>query len=200
MNENRLTTAAKNLDLIAKLFRGISSTLAVVCLVFAVLIPFFGEKMFDMGSLSLDMKYVKVYLADEVLPSFGLLKVFFTILLASLSAICCVITYGIKQLREILAPMKEGRPFEANVPGCIRKIAWSILAGGGVYAIVSFVESMILTKAFPLEQILSSSVIESIEYTYTTDLGFVYIFAAVMFLSCIFEYGQKLQRESDETL
>lgn len=200
MNENRLTTAAKNIDLIAKLCRGISSTLSIVCIVFAALVLFFGEKMFDMSSFSLDMKYIKVYLADEVLPSFGLLKIFFTILLTSLSAICFVVSYGIKQLREILAPMKEGRPFEASVPGCIRKIAWSILAGGGVYALVSFVESMILTKAYPIEQILSSSVIESIEYTYTTDFGFVYIFAAVMFLSYIFEYGQKLQRESDETL
>ena len=200
MSENRLTTAAKNIDLIAKLCRGISSVLSIVCIVFAALVLFLGEKMFDMSSLSLDMKYVKVYLADEVLPSFSLLKVFFTILLTSLSAICFVVSYGIKQLCEILAPMKEGRPFEANVPGCIRKIAWSILAGGGVYALVSFIESMILTKAYPIEQILSSSAIKSIEYTYTTDFGFVYIFAAVMFLAYIFEYGQKLQLESDETL
>ena len=200
MSENRLTTAAKNIDLIAKLCRGISSVLSIVCIVFAALVLFLGEKMFDMSSLSLDMKYVKVYLADEVLPSFSLLKVFFTILLTSLSAICFVVSYGIKQLHEILAPMKEGRPFEANVPGCIRKIAWSFLAGGGVYALVSFIESMILTKAYPIEQILSSSAIKSIEYTYTTDFGFVYIFAAVMFLSYIFEYGQKLQLESDETL
>ena len=200
MNENKLTTAAKNIDLIAKLCRGISSTLSIVCIVFAALVLFFGEKMFDMSSLSLDLKYVKVYLADEVSLSFSLLKAFFTILLTSLSAICFVVSYGIKQLHEILAPMKEGRPFEANVPGCIRKIAWSILAGGGVYALVSFIESMILTKAYPIEQILSSSAIKSIEYTYTTDFGFVYIFAAVMFLSYIFEYGQKLQLESDETL
>lgn len=200
MNENRLTISAKNIDLIAKLCRSISSVLSIVCIVFAALVLFLGEKMFDMSSLSLDMEYVKVYLADEVLPSFSLLKVFFAILLTSLSAICFVVSYGIKQLREILAPMKEGRPFAANVPGCIRKIAWSIFAGGGVYALVSFIESMILTKAYPIEQILSSSAIKSIEYTYTTDFGFVYIFAAVMFLSYIFEYGQKLQRESDETL
>mgnify|MGYP003558602748 CR=1 FL=1 len=53
---------------------------------------------------------------------------------------------------------------------------------------------------FDLEKIISSEAISKIEHNYTLDLGFVLVFAVIMFLSYIFSYGQRLQQESDETL
>ncbi len=200
MSEKKLINAAKNFDIIAKVCKGIFQAVGIVCVIFAVLALFFGEKMFEMGSFSLDMAYIKLHLSDGFQPSTGLIETFITILLAALGVISFLVAYGIRQFRDILAPMKEGRPFEAAMSRKLRNIAWTTLAGGGILTIVSFVERMIQTKAYPMEQIFSSPAIEKVEFIYTIDFTFVFVFCAIMFLSYIFDYGQKLQKESDETL
>ena len=200
MSEKKMITTAKTFDTIAKACKGIFEAVGIVCGIFAVLVLFFGEKMFEIGNFTLDMAYIKLHLSESILPSIELIETFIIILLIALGVIFFMVSYGIKQFRNILAPMKEGRPFGADAPRKLRNIAWITLAGGFVFNVVSFVECMLLTKAYPMEQIFSSSAIEKVEFTYTMDFNFVLVFAAVMFLSYIFDYGQKLQQESDETL
>ena len=74
------------------------------------------------------------------------------------------------------------------------------MVGGGLLQVLGMVGRMMLARALPMDVIFSSPAIESVEYVFTIDLGFVWIFCIVIFLSQIFEYGQKLQQESDETL
>ncbi len=200
MSEKKMITAAKNFDIIAKVCKGIFEAVGIVCIIFAVLVLFFREKVFEIGSFALDMAYIKLHLSDNIQPSTNLIEIFMMVLLAALGVIFFMVSYGIKQFRDILAPMKEGRPFEANVSRKLRNIAWTTLTGGGVLTVMSFVECIVLTKTYPMEQIFSSPAIEKVEFIYTMDFNFIFVFCAIMFLSYIFDYGQKLQQESDETL
>ena len=51
-----------------------------------------------------------------------------------------------------------------------------------------------------MDAIFSAPAIHSVEYVFTLDFGFVWLFCVVRFLAQIFAYGQQLQQESDETL
>jgi hypothetical protein len=96
--------------------------------------------------------------------------------------------------------MKEGRPFDTEVSVGLRKLAWIILVGCGLVQAVSIFSGMLSAKNLPMDVIFSSPAIESVEYVFTMDFGFVWMFVVVMLLARIFEYGQQLQLESDETL
>ena len=200
MSEQKMITTAKTFDTIAKVCKSIFEAVAIICAIFAVLMVLFGEKMFDAGSFSLDLSYITLHLSSEFQPSMDLIETAIMILLAGLSVVFVMISYGIKQFRGILAPMKDGRPFEADAPRKLKNIAWTTLVAGCVFNAILFAESMILTSAFPMEQIFSSPAIEEVEFVYSMDFNFVLIFCAFMFLSYIFDYGQKLQQEADETL
>ena len=77
---------------------------------------------------------------------------------------------------------------------------WIILAGGGLIQLLGILGRVWLVKSLPMDVIFSSPAIASVEYVFTMDFGFVWMFFVVLLLSRIFEYGQVLQQESDETL
>ncbi|MBE6948753.1 MAG: DUF2975 domain-containing protein [Ruminococcaceae bacterium] len=200
MSDKKMVNAAKNWDTGAKVCDGIFRAFGIVFIVFALLVLIFGSKMYEAGSFTLDLDFIKLYLADEYQMAPASMQVFTVLGLAVMSVVCFLTSYGIKQLRAILMPMKEGRPFEEIVPKKLRNIAWTVLAGGIILQVIALAERMILTSAYPMEQIFSSPAIAGIEYSYSFDFTFVFIFCIIMFLSYIFNYGQKLQQESDETL
>ena len=199
MSNKKMVSTARNLDTILKIMEGFMMAFAIVFAVFVVLMKIFKEKMV-MGSFSLDLSFVKLYLNDEYngIPSTILNHMELLLTVGSMGGL--VILYVVKVLRSILSPMKEGRPFDMKVAKGLRKLAWVILIGGGVIQAVSTVGSMLLAKNLPMDVIFSSPAIESVEYVFTMDFGFVWMFVVVMLLARIFEYGQQLQLESDETL
>ena len=199
MSNKKMVSTARNLDTILKIMEGFMMAFAIVFAVFVVLMKIFKEKMV-MGTFSLDLSFVKLYLNDEYngIPSTILNHMELLLTVGSMGGL--VILYVVKVLRSILSPMKEGRPFDMKVAKGLRKLAWVILIGGGVIQAVSTVGSMLLAKNLPMDVIFSSPAIESVEYVFTMDFGFVWMFVVVMLLARIFEYGQQLQLESDETL
>lgn len=199
MENVKLKKAAKNWDVVAKVCKGIFGAVGIVCFIFAILVLIFGEKVFQLDSASLDLDFVKVYLSSKYHAVTKPLQIFAITALIAIGMLCQVVVFGIKQIREILEPMQEGRPFEKSVPDNLRKIAWTILTGGVIVQIVGITERILLIKAYPMEQ-LFSSMIDHIEYTFTFDFGFVLVACIVLLLSYVFAYGQKLQQESDETL
>lgn len=200
MNGQKLIKTANNLDTMSKVCGGIMEAAGIVCAIFAVLVLIFGEKMYDTGSISLDLGFVKLYLAEEYQTAPRPLQVYTIIGLLSVGAVCFGIHYGVKLLRTILAPMKEGRPFTAEVPKNLRKIAWVVLIGGALIQIMGMIEGSVLILAYPMEEIFSSAAISRVEFAFTMDLNFVLVFCILMLLSYVFAYGQQLQQESDETL
>ena len=199
MDNKKMITTARNLDTIFRLTEGFMKAFSIVFAVFFVLMKIFKEKMV-MGTFSLDLDFVKLHLAGEYGAVTGLVLNHIDIILISGCLGCIAIRYGLKVLHGILAPMKEGRPFDAEVPAGLRKLAWIILAGGALIQILGIVGRILLVNALPMDMIFSSPAIESVEYVFMFDFGFVWMFVMMILLARIFEYGQKLQQESDETL
>ncbi len=200
MDNRKMITAAGHLDTVLRIMDGFMKAFAIVFAVFIMLMKFFREKMVVPGSLSLDLDFVKLHLAGEYGQVTGLFLNYIDVILISGILIGIAIRYGIRFLRKILEPMKEGRPFDAEVPVHLKKFAWVILIGGGLIQVMGIVGRALLARAMPMDAIFSSPAIESVEYVFTMDFGFVWLFCVVMFLARIFEYGQRLQQESDETL
>jgi len=200
MNRQKMINAANTFDTIAKVAGGISRAGVIVCAVFLALVLILGEKVFAAGSLSLDLDFVKLYLADSLQTVTPGVKVYAVLSLLAAGVLCGVLSYICGRVRALLVPMKEGRPFEEGAPTALRRIAWAIIAGGALAQIMGMVERFVLTRAYPMEEIFASAAISRVEYVFTADLGFVLLGCVVVLLSYIFSYGQALQRESDETL
>lgn len=199
MSNQKMITTAKNLDTILKIMEGFMKAFAIVFAVFFVLMKIFGEKMVA-GSFSLDLDFVKLHLSGEygVAAGAGLNYIDMILISGCLGSIA--IKYALGALRSILAPVKEGRPFDQEVPAGLRKLAWIILAGGGLLQVLGMAGRALLARSLPMDVIFSSPAIESVEYVFAMDFGFVWMFIVIILLSRIFEYGRQLQQESDETL
>ena len=200
MDNRKMVTAAGHLDTLLRIMDGFAKAFAIVFAVFIMLMKFFGEKMVVPGSLSLDLDFVKIHLAEEYSQITGLFLSYIDVILISGILIGIAIRYGIRFLRKVLEPMKEGRPFDAEAAVHLRKFAWVVLIGGGLIQVLGIAGRTLLARAMPMDAIFASPAIESVEYVFTVDFGFVWMFCVVMLLSRIFEYGQRLQQESDETL
>lgn len=200
MNDHKMMVSAKNMDTFVKVVGRIFEVVSIVLAVFAVLVAIFGEAMFEAGSLSIDLDFMKFQLAEEYQQITNGMRLFAIVSLLAAAGVCIAVSVICKLLRRILAPMKDGRPFEPGVAGDLRKIGWVVLVAGAVWQIAGCVLNMLLIRSYPMEQIFSSDAITGITYHFTFDLNFVLISCTLFLLSYIFAYGQMLQKESDETL
>ena len=193
-----MIATANNLDTLVKVAGTIFRVFGIVSIIFAVLTFILGTKITTENSVTLG--FVKLYLSEQFSIHSNLLRIYLVLGLLIVSILCCLIAHAATIVRRILAPIKEGRPFENNIPKYLRQIAWIVLIGGGVSQVIGLVENVILTRVYPIDQLIIPEAITKLEYTYTIDFSFVLIFMVIMFLSYIFSYGQVLQQESDETL
>ena len=200
MENKKMMKTAGTFETIFKVVRGITMACGFVCLAMAVLVLIFGEKMFVPGSLTLDLDFVKLHLAEEFQGITGAIKLYAVVSLLWAGVLLFVTAYTCGLYRGILALVKEGRPFEKGVVTNLRKVAWAILAGGAAATLLGLVGHVILTRAYPMEQIFASEAVTKLEYVFTMDFSFVATACIVFLLSYIFSYGQALQRQSDETL
>ena len=200
MNKNKMISTAKFMNTGAKVVGGIFGAVAIVCAVFAVLVAVLGQQMFEAGSFTMELGYITLHMAQDFPADMEMMKWFACVGLVGVGIICFLVKRACVHLRTILTPMEEGRPFEPDAPGSLRKIAWITLIGGAVFQILAIAEGFILTRVYPMDAIFASDAIEKVEYTFTMDFSFVWITCLILFLSYIFSYGQSLQRESDETL
>lgn len=200
MQIEKMKSTAKFMNTGAKVVGGIFGACAIVCAVFAVLALVLWQETVMTDAFTLDLGYLTLHLADGNPVDMEVMKWFACVGLVGSSVVCFLVSRGARHLRAILTPMEEGRPFEPGTPGSLRKIAWLTLIGGAVTQVLGFAEGMLLTRACPMDAILSAAAVEKYEYNYTMDFSFVWVVCFILFLSYIFSYGQKLQQESDETL
>ncbi len=114
---------------------------------------------------------------------------------ASAVVFISIMWYTLGIFRKILKPMTEGSPFYPSVSREIRRLAFMCLIGGVVRNIVSLINSANLAHLF--EQINQP---QFVSMNYVFDLSCVVEFFALLLISYIFSYGEKLQKLSDETL
>lgn len=200
MKQDKMVKAAGSLDTFAKVAGEIFKAFGIVCIVFTVLVAVFGEKVYVPGTVSLDLDYVKIHLAEEYQVVTDLMKVYTILGLMAGCGLFFLLQHVMGLARGLLAPMKEGRPFEASAPENLRKIALWVIIGGAALQVVGIVERVILVKAFPMDAIFASAAVGKVEYVFGMDFGFLVLGAVILLLSYVFSYGRELQRLSDETL
>lgn len=94
-------------------------------------------------------------------------------------------------IRQLLRPMKEGRPFESAVSQSLRRLGWLAIAYGVLEAVVTAVAQLVLTQALDM-----AGAVVDVGY----DLTWLLLAVLLFLFSYIFRYGEALQRQVDETL
>ena len=200
MDNSKLIKTANTLDKVIKIIGGLTKAFAIVCAVFALLVIIFGSRMFVPGSLTLELDYITIHLSEKFQAVTGYVKLFAIVGLAVGCVLCLLAWDGTVLLRRILAPMKEGRPFEESVSADLCRGGWLVVIGGAAAQVLGIAERLFLLRAYPVEAVFSSEAIAKLEYTFVFDFSFLLMAAALFFLSYVFRYGQSLQQLSDETL
>ena len=200
MEVSRISKTAVTVDKIIKVLRSLALAAAICVLIMIPLVLIFGEEMIKLtpevylGNVEMTLKGDPASYLDM-----GKLKACITIALAVAAVELVFVWYALKILREILSPMKEGRPFERGVSDKIRRLGWITLIGGAILEVASVIASKFELAAYDLTTIFSSNV-EKVESVARINLWFVIAALILFFLAYIFHYGEQLQKESDETL
>ncbi|MCC8357884.1 MAG: DUF2975 domain-containing protein [Oscillospiraceae bacterium] len=138
--------------------------------------------------VTLDVNGTAYSMADAAAD--GLPGVFITLsvlFVLSLTFGLCVIHV----IRQLLRPMKEGRPFESAVCRSLRRLGWLAVAYGVLEAVVAAIAQLVLTQALNVTD-------AALDVGY--DLSWLLLAVLLFLFSYIFRYGEELQRQADETL
>ena len=201
MENTKLSKGAAIIDRILKILQGFALAGVIVSAIFIPLTLILGRKIVaDASSLELGVVTLKLAGDASAFLDEGNLKVSIVCVLICLILISAAAWYCIRVLREILIPMKEGRPFARGISAKIRKLAWTVLIGGGVAEMGGVLAEVFETRAYHLERLLNMDRIASVAYHFDVDLWFLAVALVLFFLTFIFRYGEELQREADETL
>ncbi len=167
-----------------------------LCLGDSDVLRFFGNSLIT----SLDFGSIRFQIAPEALQSGSAGSIYFlSTLLVGLGALA-VYMLMIRNVRALLAPMKEGLPFDSAVAHSFRNLGWLTIAQGILTLIQSGLLQGSILKAYNLAELFLNENINAVTTYYNFD--FTFVIAALVFfgLSYIFHYGQELQQLSDETL
>jgi hypothetical protein len=199
MDTEKMMKTAKLIDKILRVLRGILVAGMIVCAIFLVLVPFFGEKIMKLDG-SIDLGDISLALTDNAIIDWNTFAVSMMIGFIATLVTCLIVWYGITLLLRVISPMKEGRPFESGISGQLRKLAWVVLVGGAVSEAASTVAKYVEVRSFDVTALFNTSVVTGYTYNGISDVSFLAIAVVLFLLSYIFQYGENLQRESDETL
>ena len=201
MKNEKFIKSSVVIDRILKIIQGFMVAGVVVAAIFIPLTAILGDKIIadastvEFGTLSLALPGNFRDFLDM-----GSIKLSIIVMLVSALITCAVAWYCLKKLREIMVPMKDGRPFEAGVGSQIRRLAFTVLIGGGIAEVCRTVANAFEVKAYDLSKLFNPDVVKGISFDYDISLWFVIVALVLLFVSYIFRYGEDLQRESDETL
>ena len=201
MENTKLSKGAAIIDRILKILQGFALAGVIVAAIFIPLTLILGRKIVaDASSLELGVVTLKLAGDASAYLDEGNLKVSIVCVLICLILISAAAWYCIRVLREILVPMKAGQPFARGISAKIRKLAWTVLIGGGVAEMGGVLAEVFETRAYHLERLLNMDRIASVAYRFDVDLWFLGAALVLFVLSFIVRYGEELQREADETL
>lgn len=198
----KLKKMAKKLDTAAKIILYIN--IGAAAIIFFVWIMMLEEILMDQNALReylvLNFGSVKVGIAPEYAPSLQYTNTrFFMGTLLSVTLICFII-YAIKVARRILAPMKEGLPFDESVSKNLKNLGILTLIGGGVWSAAKAILEATAYNVYEISEMFRPERITGVELEIMLDTTFLIIAAVIFLLSYIFKYGAELQKLSDETL
>lgn len=199
----KLSKTAKVLDKIVNVLSGICIALVIMSAILLIIAAVIPENQFyrlaDLSATSISFGFIEMQLS-EAIPLQGPVRLTICIILAGLMTVSGLLMRGFRLLRNILAPMKESRPFDDSVPGNIRKLALLTLIGGIVSTIFTTAIGYAEILMYDLPSLLPEGLVTKYTFQVHTDGTFLLAAALLFLLSYVFQYGAELQRESDETL
>ena len=205
----KLKKTAVVIDTILKVFFIIIIVCMILVVVSDVIMLAVGPMNLENGRLSYKIMGADIVIADAgELAGFNfngyqMVKAY---VMASVSGIVgmAVILVGIKMLREIIAPMKEGGPFVEGISLKMRNFGIFVLIAGFAGNIIEWVMMFIIQRTITLSDMYALSEFaengHSITFTYSFGGSFIIFALFIFLLSYIFKYGEELQKQSDETL
>ena len=201
MENTKLIRSATIMDRILKILQGVALAGVIVAAIFIPLTAILGEKIIaSADNLSLGAVKLQLSGAMENYLDFANIKISIIVMLIGTILVSAATWYGLRVLREILSPMKEGKPFAAGIADKVRKLAWTVLIGGGVAELGKLISEVSTAQAYQIERLMNPELVESFTYNFSLDLWFVVAALILFFLSYIFRSGEALQQEADETL
>lgn len=199
---DKLKKIAKTLDSVAKFIFYINIGAAI--LVFIGWIIILGEVLKNQNALRenliLTLGSVKVGILPEQAPSVTYTNMRFFIGTLVMFSITIFVLYGVKIVRKILKPMKEGLPFDESISKNLRNLGTMTLIGGGIWSITKVIVDTTTFRYYQISELFRPEMITKVELSVSLDTTFLVIAAVIFLLSYIFQYGAELQKLSDETL
>lgn len=108
--------------------------------------------------------------------------------------------YIIRILQAIFKPMSQGKPFSIVVSNALKKLSYAVLLLGIVGIVLQIVTNQLFFDAFDVASLFAKDRVMSCSVSIVSDGSFVLWFIILRLVGNIFQYGETLQKLSDETL
>lgn len=195
----KMKKTAKGIEIFLKILFWVTVVCTVITVVFSLVMGFAGENAFlqQNGQFGVSLAGVNVYLGSGA-PAEASTRAYWFIAagMAIVSGIGCACV--LRVLKNVVGPMKEGRPFAESVSRDLRRLGWiSIVCGVAVNIFDGIGKDLVakaLTEFDALGQGAAVSVSHGLNVTFFVAAAFCFLF------SFVFRYGNELQELSDETL
>ena len=124
----------------------------------------------------------------------------FSIILAFAAVILLLTLYGLRMVKQVLKPMKEGRPFDESIADSLRRLGHVVLASGIVSCVLAYLSQAAMLGVIDYKELFNPALVTGVEIRSSFSINFIFVALALYLMSYVFRYGSELQRESDETL
>lgn len=201
----KLSTTAKTLDKILNIAYAVFGALVIASIVIIALAGISYALNWDTESMmqsfaSFDIGFLEIEVANDFVPDTWIVLMQVVIILGGACVAVCLVRKGIVYIRQILKPMAEEKPFDSIVSTNLRKLAKLSIVLGIVCNVVILAEQFIMVFAYDLRGLLLSDKIPVVGFNFELDLSFLFTWGILMLLSYVFQYGEQLQKLSDETV
>ncbi len=171
-----------------------------ICIISAYFIFDLEPGMVGTDFEQVDLGFLTLSVAEAYMPDVSKILLVMAVDMATAFAVCFFCRKLVTCFRGILAPMKEGLPFQNAVSGNLKKAAKNIMILGILVNLAQIYADMALPILFDLPGLLLSEKITHITIHGEIDLSFLLTAAVMLLLSYVFHYGEELQQLSDETV
>ena len=202
----KLSKTAKVLYKIIRVLRKISIAAAIVLAVFLIIAAVIPQSqmgklvnMADEGEMSVIFGSVQLHLT-QALAMKGSLKLFLCLNLFMGAAIVLVYIWGLKLLENVLAPMKDARPFDTAVSANLWRLGILTIVSGALHYVLNYVSSYLAIELYDFQALFAEGMVKGYVIENSFEISYLLVPALIFLLSYVFKYGEQLQKQSDETL
>lgn len=199
MKDEKMIKLANLIDVIVKIAAGFALAGAIIALAVIPAVFIFRDKAID-GSLNLEMGSISILLSEKQQPDFD--KIIMPLVALCISASFCavVIWYSLGLVRQILDPVKTGKPFTEDTPKKLARLGWAVIVFGAVSSLAVFFSGLAEINSLDLSTIFMPGMVKDVKVDFKLNVSYVVFGLLLFLLARIFRHGAKLQQEYDETL